>query len=413
MNCWKAYLICWSIGGGIALAQSDRAEQPTVLPGAASRSAARVSSGAAQSAVNKVKEVRSRLSRFQRLLSLSAEERENELESKSDKERAFLRRELEKYDQMAKEDRETALQGLWVWYYVRELVKHPGEARANALNVIPETERKLVENRLLKWDKLPPDLQQEILANERTIRYVLELEGLSREEQKVAERRLPGSLRKIWDEKLQAWHELPTERRESIYAHFKRFSELSPRERSKVLETLSQQEREQAEKSLQVVQQIDKLSPEEQAACLDSLGNFLETPPKSGKLYLYLEQLQRWNEMSVQEKDMLKKVRRVLAPGLTPPLPGVSAEPPRGQMKAAPAPPGAEPQKRSSRDKKLSFAEVPGPVQNTIKARGGTPEVKGITRVSTNGQLAYSVILKQDGKLVVLLIAPDGSEIED
>jgi hypothetical protein len=67
----------------------------------------------------------------------------------------------------------------------------------------------LVEDRLRKWDRLDLDLQQEILANERTIRRVLELEGLSREAQKEAERKLPQSLRKTWDEKLQEWHALP------------------------------------------------------------------------------------------------------------------------------------------------------------------------------------------------------------
>lgn len=413
MKCWRVYLICCSIGGGIALAQSDKVEQPTALPGAVSRPAARMSS-AAQNSVNKVKEVRSRLNRFQRLLSISADERENELASKSDKERAFLRRELQKYDQMAKEDRETALQGLRVWYYVRELVKHPVETRADALPVIPEAERKLVEVRLRRWDLLPNDLQQEILANERTIRYVLpEIEGLSREEQKQAQRKLPQSLQKIWDEKLQEWHALPTERREYIYAQFKRFSELSAKERSKVLETLSQQEREQAEKSLQVVQEIDKLSPEEQAACLDSLRNFAETPPKSDKLYLYLEQLQRWKEMSLQEKDVIKKVKRALLPGLAAPLPGELNEPPRGQMKAAPSPPGAEPQKASSGEKRLSFGDVPEPVQKTIKAHGGSPDLKGIKKVNLNGRRAYSLVLKQDGKSIVLYIAPDGSLVQD
>jgi hypothetical protein len=206
--------------------------------------------------------------------------------------------------------------------------------------IIPEAERRPVEVRLRRWDLLDSDLQKQVLEYERTIRYVVQLEGLSREEQKEVAATLPQSLRKTWDEKLGEWHALSPERRQTIYGKFQKFFELSPAERARVLETLSQKDRKEAERSLQVVQELEKLPPEEQAACLESFKNFAETPPKSDQLYLRLKAVQRWKEMSSKERDVWKKL--MVVPGLGAPIPSIVSQPPRGEMKsAAPALPGA------------------------------------------------------------------------
>ena len=409
-------LICCSIGGGTVFAQSDRVDGGATSPQAVGPALVlRAPAQSSQPAVAKVKEVKSKLDRFQRLLSMNTEEREKSLATKSDKERSFLRRELKKYDEMPPEERETALQGLRMWYYIRELVKHPVEARKDASNVIPEEERKLVEVRLLRWDRLPADLQQDILENERTIRWVLPMDGLSEQDQKEAVRKLPPSFRNNWDEKLQDWHAIPTERRQEIYRHFQRFSALSSKEREKVLETLSQNERLQAEKSLLVVQELEKLSPEERAACLESFQNFIETPPKSDQLYLKLNVIQRWNDLSVKERDVLKRVRGVLAPGLQPPIPGSVSEPPRGERKSiAPSLPGVDSQKATTTAKNVnyvSFREVPEAVQEAIMAQGGSADTNAIKRTSKNGEPAYKVNFNRDGKPLTLYFAADGSPV--
>jgi hypothetical protein len=337
MKRWSVCLICCSVGGGIALAQPAKDDGPAVQPAPTSRpTVIRTPSPAAQTTVIKIKEIKASLDRFQRLLAMSPEDREKALTSKSDKQRSYLRRELLRYEEMPKDERETALQGLRVWYYVRELVKHPTEARTNALPIIPEVERKPVEVRLRRWDLLPQDLQKEIMDNERTIRYVVQLEGLSRQERKEIQATLPQSLQKSWDEKLEEWHAIPIERRQRIYAQFQKFFELSPKERAKFLETLPRQDRDQAEKSLQVVQELDKLSPEDRAACLESFKDFAETPAKSSQRFLHLETIRQWKEMSTKEKDILRKVRSVLVPGSEPPIPGGTSKPPLGEDKPAP-----------------------------------------------------------------------------
>src|ERR1035441_403526 len=43
---------------------------------------------------------------------------------------------------------------------------------------------KLVEDRLQEWDKLPPDVQKELLANQATITYLAEIEGRTPEQRR-------------------------------------------------------------------------------------------------------------------------------------------------------------------------------------------------------------------------------------
>ena len=42
----------------------------------------------------------------------------------------------------------------------------------------------MVEDRLQEWDKLSPEVQKELLANEATIRYLTEIEGRTDEQRR-------------------------------------------------------------------------------------------------------------------------------------------------------------------------------------------------------------------------------------
>jgi len=69
--------------------------------------------------------------------------------------------------------------------------------------------------------------------------------------------------------------------------------------------------------------------------------------------------------------------------------------------------------KDHSEAKTLSFNEVPQKVQDTIKAQGGTSDVKNIKRHTMNGKTAYKVEFKKEGRNTVLHIAEDGTIIKD
>ncbi len=225
---------------------------------------------------------------------------------------------------MSKEDREAALQGLRVWYYLREMVKYPAEIRSIALTMIPGADRELVEIRLKRWDKLPPDLQTEVMEHERMFRYVLQLDGLNRAQQEALAHDLPESLREKWDDRLEKWHHLTLERRQQIYGQFQKMFNLSPRERNKVLETLSEQDRTQAERSLLIFQALEKLPLAEQKACIDAFLSFIESPPNSNQRNQRLEELSRWRAYPADVKASWNSVFKFVPPlpGQQPPLPG-------------------------------------------------------------------------------------------
>jgi len=328
---WSFWLVFCSIGSGLSFAQSG-----VVLSSSPD-------AGVVRSLQAEIRDIKERLDYFQRLLTMEDSDRDRSLSRKTEGQQTFLRGELEKYDAMSIEDRETALQSLRVWYYLRELVKAPADVRQAVLEAVPEIDQTMVRTRLARWDLLPPDLQEQVMTYERTFRYVLQLAELSHEEQKKQAETLPESLKvkNTWEAKLEEWHALPEQRRKEIYSQFQSFFELAPKERAKVLGTLSPQEREQLERS-QVLQTFDKLSPEERAACLDSLRKLTEQPPDSEVITNFLAASQRWMNLSAAERDVLKKVIRLLPPMGEPPVPGVTDTAPTGVNRLpAPAPPGS------------------------------------------------------------------------
>ncbi len=296
-----------------------------------------------KSALGKIETVNDRLSQLERLLAMPETERTATLASRPDTEK-FLKAELAKYDQMDPDERLEALQSLRTWYYLRVLVLIPEETRPPVLERISATDRELLEKRLRRWDRLDAGLQREVLQHERFIRYVLQLDGLPRSEQKALATALPEGLKKDWDDKLSQWHDVPSERRKDIYLNFKKFFDLSAVERNKVLQTMSRQELEQARPTLEAIAALEKLTPEERAACLESFKSFAETHPQSTNYLLHLETFQRWNGLSAEERDLLRRASRALAPLPLPPLPGEASKPPMPLNRQPPPLPGSQPQ---------------------------------------------------------------------
>jgi putative membrane protein len=62
--------------------------------------------------------------------------------------------------------------------------------------------------------------------------------------------------------------------------------------------------------------------------------------------------------------------------------------------------------------KTLAFSEVPAKVQETIRAQGGSSDLK-VKKHTMNGKVAYKVEIKKDGRNRTLHIAEDGKIIKD
>ncbi len=287
-----------------------------------------------QPAIAPVMRVKEKLDQFDRLLTGAGEDRDTILASKTDQQRKFLRTELSRLESMTPAVREVALISMRSRYYLLELVKLRPEVRQSAVDAIPEKDRQLVVEKLQRWDRLPQELQQEVLQNERTVRYVLQLDGLTSAERKKVLPTLPESLRKSWEDKLTEWKALSPERRQRISSQAVRFFELSTKERAKVLENLPEQQRRQAEESIKA---FDKLPTAERAACLESVPKVFEMPEQSRDQFI--DTLERWKRLSVKDRQMWKNVTTVLPPAGLPPLPGTKiTSAPKGENKPSPPP---------------------------------------------------------------------------
>ena len=329
---WPSCLLSCLVSAGSA--QSQPADALATAP--SSTRAPMDRSSFSQPSSVAVLRVKKSLDQFERLLDGTEEEREKILASKTDPQRKFLRNELKRLDPLTSTEREVELISMRNRYYLRELVKWPSIERQAALAVVPEVDRRLVVEKLKRWDRLPPDLQSEVLQNERTVRYVLQLEGLTSAERKKVLPALPESLRKSWGSKLSEWQALPPEHRQRIYSQANRYFKLSAEERAKVLDNLPAKERRQAEESIKA---LENLPAAERAACLESVPKMLEMQEQSRDQFI--DTLERWNAMSAKERQMWKNVTTVLPPGSLPPMPDMKVTPaPKGENKqhAPPAP---------------------------------------------------------------------------
>ena len=116
---------------------------------------------------------------------------------------------------------------------------------------MPDDLRELVNNRLQEWTILPPPLQEEFLDNERTLAYFTQLDptksALAMPES--------GEHPALTEDEQAHWNALSEIQRAQVTAQFNQFFELTPDEKQKTLNTLSDAERAADGKNLAVVRQ--------------------------------------------------------------------------------------------------------------------------------------------------------------
>jgi len=222
---------------------------------------------------------------------------------------------VNEYEALDPNARELRLRATELRWYLMPLLREPPTDRAAQLAQAPEDIRELVEARLNEWTILPPPLQQEFLENERTLRYFASVD--------VGGSPLENAGRGPSGGEQARWNALSETRRRQITAEFNQFFELTPREKQKVLGTLSDVERRQMEKTLQA---FDKLPPEQREECVRAFAKFagMNAPERAE----FLKNAQRWSQMPPAERkawrDLVVNVHEwpPLPPGfITPPPP--------------------------------------------------------------------------------------------
>jgi len=199
-------------------------------------------------------------------------ERSSSLTNRPPEARAKILTKVREYQALGPDERELRLRATELRWYLTPLLSLPVEQREARLAQVPDDLRALVQSRLTMWDGLPPGLQQELLANDKTLRYFTHVNTTntppaSRQQQKIAEQ-------------------------------FNLFFELTPNEKQQALNSLSEAERAAMQKTLD---SFSQLPPKQRTQCLHNYAKFASM--SADERTEFLKSAEKWSQMSPKERQ--------------------------------------------------------------------------------------------------------------
>ena len=277
---------------------------------------------------------RSPINFFRDLLAMDAAGREQALTNRPPGLRTQLLAKVREYELLKPDERELRLRVTELRWYLRPLMAASATNRPAQLAMIPEKHRQLVEDRLQEWDKLSPELQKELLANEATISYLTEIEGRTDEQRRQSLEAIPPGNRAVLERGIDKWSSMSEDQRQRMLNRFREFFELTAQEKQKALNTLSKPERRQIEKTLQT---FGNLPPDQRDQCIRSFGKFAGL--SLAERQQFLKSAERWKLMSPSERQVWRELVRKMPPPLPPTLPPPLPPLPGSPRPTPPAPP--------------------------------------------------------------------------
>ena len=266
---------------------------------------------------------RSPVALFRQLLAMTPGEREVFLTNRPPQIREGILAKVNEYLALDPNERELRLRATELRWYLLPLLQESPSNRAVRLAQVPADLRELVKSRLGQWTILPPSLQQEFLENEQALRYFAHLDvSNTMILQKIAP---PGS-------ELARWTAMTETQRRQITSSVDQFFALTPEEKAAALNTLSDAERAQMEKTLQA---FDQLPPDQRDECIHAFAKFASM--SASQKQEFLRNAQRWSQMSPADRQTWRDL--VVNVPEWPPLPSSTLAPPS----ALPYPPGFHP----------------------------------------------------------------------
>ena len=298
------WLICWSVGSGVFLAQAaDKGGAPATSTNAATSAPAPSLPGPQV---------------FRELLGLNSTELDRALASIAEPARNRLRDKLREYAALAPDEREARLRATELRWYLVPLMRTPPTNRVAQLAFVPDEYRTLVEERLKLWDLLKPEIQRQVQGSEWTIRYVVQFQSASASQNPSITNDLTLPQREKLEQQLASWRALPPDKRQRMCDRFQQFFELSPREKEKILSALPDAERVEMDKTLQA---FEKLPTERRSLCVSSFRDFANMTPEERARFL--KNAERWKKMPPADRQTWRTLVTKL-----PPLPPGFGKPP-------------------------------------------------------------------------------------
>jgi len=257
--------------------------------------------------------VRTPVDSFREMLAMSPTEREKTLSSRSAQSRAFLEGKLKEFEALAPVAREACLQTLQLRWRLLPLMKTAPAQRGDRLAALPEGDRKLVEERLQQWDQLPEDLRRQVLENDSFLRVFFRSQTNAPAVDITSTNLSPAQLKQL--EKDQArWEAMSEGERQKVVGLFKQLFDLPPKESSRILEGMGDRERLQMKRALE---NFSKLPKSRREACLRGFQKFNDLTPE--ERLQFLSNAERWQNMSAKDRQLWRELVARLQPG--PPLP--------------------------------------------------------------------------------------------
>jgi hypothetical protein len=269
--------------------------------------------------------VRPPISFFRELLAMNAAERKQALTNRLPEIQKQILAKVREYELIDPDERELRLRVTELRWDLLSVMTAPAADRPARLAAIPEPDRQLVEARLQAWDKLPPEVQKEFLANEATLSYLAEIEGRTVEQRRQTLENISPARRAMLEQGINQWHSMSEDQRRKMLDRFREFFELTAEEKQKALNTLSEPERRQIEKTLRT---FGGLSPDLRDLCLRSFEKFAGL--SLAERQQFLKSAERWERMLPAERQTWRELVRRLPPPLPPrppPLPPRPTQP--------------------------------------------------------------------------------------
>ena len=258
---------------------------------------------------------------LRQLLAMPPDERENCLTNRPPEIRERILAKVAEYEALDPDERDLRLRATELRWYLSPLLRESPTNRDAQLAQVPDDVRELVKDRLDQWIILPPSLKQEFLDNEHTLGYFTQMD--------VSNNPAENSGRGPNDVEREHWNALSEAERRQIADGFNQFFELTPDEKQKTLNTLSDAERAQMQRTLQ---SFEKLPASQRAECVNAFAKFAGMDARQRSEFL--KNAARWSEMSPAERqawrDLVVNVPQwpPLPVGFTVPVPGKSVPSP-------------------------------------------------------------------------------------
>lgn len=230
---------------------------------------------------------------FRELLAMNFIDRLHALTNRSPEARKLILAKLREYETLKPSERELRLKVTELRWYLYPLLRAPASNRPALLTRVPDTDRKLVEDRLSQWDKLSPAAQKELLQNEAVIRCLSDV---------PAGKTAPAPPR-LLEGRVQQWQALPEEQRQKLLTRFDQFFQLTPPEKNQVLRTLSAPEREEIQRTLA---KFAHLTPSQRLQCIRSYQKFAGLSPAERQQFL--RNAERWTLMTPEQRQKWREL---------------------------------------------------------------------------------------------------------